>query len=185
MKKLILLIIVLGLLISCNTNIDENNKVVLLQVDYQTNVFEGGKELSFSSSSTFTISSTYQAPGDFGSVQLYYSELDELLFNGTIIWDGTGQIVYPHIYGSSFFSTSDDSVQMPNTSLFENVMYDEFAHYPDTISYSNIWNSIANLLIVEKYRDLNPDGKVHLFLYTPSVGEGNPADWDWFVILNN
>lgn len=185
MKRLILLIFVLGLLISCNTNVDENNKVVLLKVDYLTNVFEGGKELNFSNSPTFTISSTYQAPGDFGSVQLYYSELDALLFNGTIIWMGTGQIRYPIFKNSSLFETTENHIQMPDTSLFENVMYDEFAYYPNTIPYSNIWNSIDNLVIVEEYRELNPDGKVYLFLYTPSVGAGNPADWDWFVILKN
>lgn len=184
MKKLILLIVLFGLFISCKTDF-ETNKVVLLQVDYLTNVFEGGKELTFSNSPSFTISSTYQAPGDFGSVQLYYSELDKLLFNGTIIWDGTGQIDYPNINGSSFFSTSDDSVQMPNTNLFQTVMYHESAYYPDTISYSSIWNSISNLDIVKEYRSSNRSGEVNLFLYTPSVGAGNPADWDWFVILKN
>ena len=180
----------IGLLISCEKNNEpetENttNKVVLLKVDFLTNVFEGGKELNFSLSPNFTISSTYQAPGDFGSVQLFYSELNEMLFDGTIIWMGTGQITYPTIDTSSSFTTTSNSIQIPDTTLFENVMYDQYAYYPDTISYSNIWNSISNLEVVEEYRNSNPNGKVNLFLYTPSVGVGNPAEWDWFVILKN
>ncbi len=190
MKKFILPLIIFGLLISCDKNNEpeiENttNKVVLLKIDYLTNLFEGGKELNFLPSSNFTISSTYQAPGDFGSVQLYYSELNEMLFDGGIIWMGTGEIAYPTIDTSSSFITTGNSVQIPDTSLFENVMYNEYAYYPDTISYSDIWNSIDNLEIVEEYRNSNPNGKINLFLYTPSVGVGNPAEWDWFVILKN
>ena len=64
-------------------------------------------------------------------------------------------------------------------------MYDEFAYYPDTIDYSSIWNSISNLEIVNNYLNTNPNGKINLFLYTPSVGIGNPADWDWYIILKN
>ena len=180
----------ISFLISCEKNREpeiENttNKVVLLKVDFLTNVFEGGKELNFSPSCSFTISSTFYPPGDFGSVQLFYSELNEMLFDGTIIWMGTGQISYPSIDTASSFSTTNNSIHIPNTNLFEKVMYDQNAYYPDTISYSGIWNAISNLEIVEEYRNSNPNGKVNLFLYTPSVGDGNPAEWDWFVILKN
>ena len=190
MKKIILPLIMISFLISCKKNQEpktENttNKVVLLKVDFLTNVFEGGKELNFSPSCSFTISSTYQEPGDFGSVQLFYSELNEMLFDGTIIWMGTGQIAYPIIDPPSSFSTTSNSIHIPNSSLFEKVMYDQYAYYPETISYSDIWNAISNLEIVEAYRNSNPNGKVNLFLYTPSVGVGDPAEWDWFVILNN
>ena len=36
-------------------------------------------------------------------------------------------------------------------------------------------------------RDLlssNPEQKVQYFLYRPSVGEGNPADWKWILFLH-
>lgn len=180
-----------GLILSCDKNEEpetqgETNKLVLLKVDFLTNVFEGGKELEFSASSNFTISSTYQAPGDFGSIQLYYSELNEIIFDGTIIWMGTGTMTYPtEIDLPNTFSTTSNNLPLPNVSMFENVMYDEFAYYPDIIEYSNIWNSINNLEIVSDYRNSNPNGKINLFLYTPSVGVGNPAEWDWYIYLKN
>ena len=134
----------------------------------------------------FTISSTYQAPGDFGSFQLYYYELNETIFDGTIIWMGTGKMSYPtEIDLPNTFSTTSDNLPLPTVSMFENVMYDEFAYYPDTIEYSNIWSSINNLEIVSNYRNSNPNGKINLFLYTPSVGVGNPADWDWYIYIKN
>ena len=64
----------IGSILSCDNNDEseienQTNKVVLLKVDFLTNIFEGGKELEFSPSSSFTISSTYLSPGDFGNIQ--------------------------------------------------------------------------------------------------------------------
>jgi len=190
MKKLTISIVTIVLFFSCSKKNETSpecpdNKVVLLKVDFLTHTFEGGKELTFRRVPTFTISSNFQPPGDFGSVQLYYDEVNELLFDGTIIWMGTGQMSYPDIENPSVFSTIGQTVPMPDTNLFEKVMYDQFAYYPETIPYQEIWDAIGNLGIVEEYRNFYPLGKVHLFLYTPSVGYGNPADWDWFVILKN
>jgi hypothetical protein len=192
MKKVILFLVIIGMFFSCDKNegteIQETtNNVLLLKVDFLTNIFEGGKELEFSSdSSNFTISSTYQAPGDFGSVQLFYDELNEKIFDGTIIWMGLGERSYPEtIELPSSFPILTDSLPIPDSSMFENVMYSEYAYYPDTIEYSNIWNSINNLEIVSNYRNSNPTEKVNLFLYTPSVGIGYPAEWDWYIFFKN
>jgi len=193
MKNIILtLLISFGILFSCCKNNDpvipcsSKNEVALLKVDYLTNTFEGGKELIFSANPDFTISSTYQPPLDFGAVQLFYEELNELIFNGTIVWMGLGTRSYPATLDSeSDFTTINTITQKPNDSLFKNVMYDNYAFYPDTINYSDIWNSINNLELVSNYMNSNPGGKVNLFLYTPSVGYGNPVDWDWYIILKN
>jgi len=190
MKKGIIYLMLIGTLISCDIDeqeiLSETNKVILLKVDYLTTVFEGGKELEFSSSSNFTISSTYQVPGDFGSVQLFYDELNEKIFDGTIIWMGTGERSYPSAIDlPNTFSTTNDNLPLPDISMFKNVMYDEFSFYPDTIEYSNIWNSINNLEIVSSYLNSNPNGKINLFLYTPSVGVGDPTEWDWYIYIGN
>lgn len=58
MKQLILLILLISILFSCDDNneIDvTSNNVVLLKVDYLTNKFEGGKVLNFSETTGFTI----------------------------------------------------------------------------------------------------------------------------------
>jgi hypothetical protein len=179
------------LMFSCSSDsepivLNEVNKVILLKVDFLTNAFEGGKELEFSTSESFTISSTYNPPGDFGDIQLYYSELDEMIFDGTIIWLGNGAISYPEeIDAAENFSRLDENLELPESSMFETVMYDQFAYYPENIDYSGIWNSIGNLEIVQNYRNSNPQGKINLFLYTPSVGAGEPSEWDWYIYIKN
>jgi hypothetical protein len=190
MKKIIFILFV-GLIFSCDNDSEpviqnEANKVILLKVDFLTNEFEGGLEFEFSTSESFTISSTYNPPGDFGDIQLYYSELNEKIFDGTIIWLGSGETSYPEeINLPENFATIDENLELPESSMFETVMYDEFAYYPETIDYSSIWNSMRNLEIVKIYRNSNPQGKINLFLYTPSVGIGNPAEWDWYIYIKN
>lgn len=191
MKQLVLILVFSILFFSCDKNNEDDastsNRVVLLKVDYLTSTFEGGKELKFSSEeSNFSIASIYNSPGDFGNVALYYKELNQKLFEGTIIWMGTGKMNYPSsIDLPAHFSKLDTNIKQPDTSMFEQVMYTENAFYPDTIDYGSIWASIHDLRIVSIYRNLNPNEKIQLFLYTPSVGVGNPLDWDWFVILKN
>lgn len=80
-------------IISCSKDDIKNdhNGVLLLQVDYLENSFEAGKELTFLDSTlTFTIEKEYDPPGDFGNIKLIYKELQETLFDGTIIWLGLG-----------------------------------------------------------------------------------------------
>ena len=190
----ILFVLIVSLVFGCFDSTEESNhtnqvenKLLLLKVDFTTNTFEGGKEFVFDENTTeFTVTSTYQAPGDFGSIQLYYEPLNELIFDGGIIWMGTGVIEYPNtMLEVSDFQTIEDPVDNPNVSLFTNVMYSEFAYYPEDIDYTTLWNSIANLQVVEEYRLSNPDSEIKLFLYTPSVGAGNPEEWDWFILFKN
>ncbi len=165
-----------------------NNKVLLLKVDLLTNTFEGGKELSFEEAEAFTISPEYVSPGDFGSIKLKYQETGETIFDGSIVWNGLGQMTYPAaLNAASSFAVTDNEAAMPESDDFVHVGYGEgetglpFV----TIDHEAIWESINNLQLVEDYRVSNPDAKVNLFLYTPSVGFGNPEEWDWFVILKN
>lgn len=190
MKQLSLILITSVLFFSCNkTNNDEaltSNKVVLLKVDYLTNKFEGGKEINFPEAPSFTISTVYNSPGDFGSIALYYEELNEKLFEGTIIWMGTGEMSYPlKIDNPNKFSKTRNNLPLPAEEMFEYVQYNDFSYYSDNIDYGSLWNAIKNLKIVTTYRASNSNSKIFLFLYTPSVGVGDPAEWDWFVILKN
>lgn len=194
MKKLLFIFGLAAGLVSCSDDSatpQENedpsgNNVVLLKVDFQNNTFEGGKMLSFEGAEGFTISSVYHEPGDFGDITLKYDEVDETIFSGTIVWAGTGQMTYPDaLTAPEGFPTVQAGVPMPGLEDFALVEYSEFSYYPEVIDYDAIWASIDNLQIVKDFRNGNPDGKVHLFLYTPGVAIGDPADWDWYVILNN
>lgn len=171
-----------------NTNPVNGNKVLMLKVDLLTNAFEGGKELSFEEADTFTILPEYVSPGDFGSIKLKYEETDETIFDGTIVWDGLGQMSYPEVLDApNSFAVMDDETAMPAESAFQHVEYGEGEiGFPFlTIDHEAIWDSIDHLQLVEDYRASNPNAKVNIFLYAPSVGFGNPEEWDWFVILKN
>ena len=185
--KNLLFYVVLFLFISCKKESgvfnEPTNKVLVLKVDYLTHAFEEGKEFSFpKNTNTFTITPEYKSPGDFGNIKLIYKELNETLFDGGIIWMGKGNISFPqnmlNAYNFNKVSTNDTI----NPVLgFENVFNPNKQVYNDTL----VWNSVQNIVKVREYLKSNPNGKVKLFLYTPSVGDGNPADWDWIVYLKN
>ncbi|WP_026705311.1 hypothetical protein [Flavobacterium soli] len=188
--KIFTLFAFLLLLGSCATDdpgesfpLPQENHVLLLKVDYTTNVFEGGKELSFAdTTATFTVETEYQTPSDFGGIQLYYQELDEKIFDGTIHWMGLGAISYPENFdpADSFEVVLTEDFVFP-TEGFENV----FNPDNQTYDYQIVWSSVQSLVKVRQYLLSNPDAKARIFLYTPSVGIGNQAEWDWIIILKN
>jgi len=173
---------------SITINIIENetvdvNKVLMLKVDYLTNTFEGGIELEFSEmSETFTITKIFAPPGDFGFLKLFFSEIDELLFYGTIIWAGCGKMIFPEeLLPTDQFQTVPTEEYVFPKNGFENVFKQSWIQD----EYESVWDSVQSLVKVRQYLTSNPEQVVKLFLYTPSVGIGDPADADWFLFLKN
>ncbi len=158
------------------------NKVLMLKVDYTTNTFEGGKEFTFATpTNTFTVTNQYVPPSDFGSIRLNYSEINQQLFFGTIIWMGSGSISYPTDFlPTSSFNIVNTLVAIPYPSSgFENV----FNPNNQVFDYNPVWWAIAYREKVILYRASNPNATIKIFLYTPSVGIGNPAEWKWIIML--
>jgi len=188
MKKLLLFSICLALFSACEDDYDseetvETNTILLLKVDVMTYTFEGAKELEMASeisdSETIPLNVDYAPPGDFGSIALYY-EGKELIFDGSIIWMGLGEISYPESFDPpSSFSELNSTISLPDTNRFQ-LIFNDFGYA--AIDYSLIWNAINKLEIVDDYHESHKN--IGLFLYTPSVGIGDPNDWDWFVIMN-
>lgn len=159
-----------------------DNKVLILKVDYLTHIFEGGTELTFQKSTpTFTITTDYKSPGDFGSIKLTYKELNEKLFEGTIIWMGKGLIGFPSTFINPEKFNVANTYDVVYPIGFENI----FNPNNQTYNYSPIWHQVQQYAKVREYLRSNPKATVKIFLYTPSVGIGNPADWDWIILLKN
>lgn len=191
MKTKILFLSLLGILFACNSadmntdfetdlETDAPNQVLLLKVDYTTNTFEGGTILGFDKKTDdFTVENQHVAPSDFGSVKLIYKELNQPLFEGTIIWMGRGKMTFPEtLEPASAFKrvmTSD----FYRAGGFENVFN------PDNmeLDYEKPWISVQGLVKTREFLAANPTQKAKLFLYTPSVGAGDPKDWYWVIYL--
>lgn len=166
-----------------NEPTDNANKVMVLKVDYLTNQFEGGKELIFDADSyAMTLNNEYVQPADFGSLKLTYAELNETIFDGTIVWNGLGQMTFPqNLLAANQFERVLTADYIVPASGFENVFN------PDNITYDydSVWLHVQGLVKVREYLLSNPTATVKLFLYTPSVGIGNPEEWDWIIIMKN
>lgn len=186
MQVRVLCLLFVVLLLGCNsenTFLDDTpGEVLMLKVDYITNRFEGGGELRFSQKAdNFTIGYEYKEPADFGYVKLRYEELNEPLFEGSIHWMVLGEMKYPEKLepaGKFNHVLTEDFVYPVNG--FENV----FNPYNMDLKYEDAWFAVQGLVKAREYLRANPLQKVKIFLYTPSVGVGNPENWDWIIYLN-
>ncbi|MDR0844802.1 MAG: hypothetical protein LBN71_06240 [Tannerella sp.] len=171
----------------------EKNQILLLKVDYTTNVFEGGNELTpEKQANTFTISTEYKEPGDFGNIKLYYSEINELIFDGDIIWMGKGAIHFPENWwnetnDNKFKQVGTKDYHLPKNGfeqIFDDGHITDYKAFDETADDINsAWSAIQGLRIVRDYLQANPEEKVKVYFYQPSVGTGDPADWKWIFIL--
>ena len=189
-KALFIFFIFVSLFSSCSeenapaeNNTNEPNKVLLLKVDYLTNTFQGGKETTYTeNSNTFTISHQSVPAADFGNIKLKYNEINQILFDGDIIWMGLGQIHYPQnmLAANQFGAVLTADVVFPTTNFNPILSQPNLGN-----NYNQVWMAVQNLVKVRQYLISNPTGVVHLYLYTPSVGVGNPADWKWIILMKN
>jgi hypothetical protein len=161
------------------------NKVLMLTVDYTTNTFKGGKEFEFPENArTFTIAKDYKSPGDFGSLKLFYEEINEPLFFGTIIWMGSGEMIFPAdlLPASRFPIAGTMDLRFPENG-FEDILADIQGQRFTSDEYKSAWEAVQDLEAAREYMTSNPGQTVKMFLYTPSVGGGNPKEWYWVIYL--
>lgn len=164
------------------------NNVLLLQVDYTTLAFEGGRELNFPDASAFTISHEYNSPGDFGDITLFYEEVNDTIFSGTIVWNGEGEMTYPESMETASSFSTGATLAMPPLSDFNYIDYmSENSEQPivQEVDYEAIWDAIDDLDKVAEYRASNPNAKIQVMLYARSVGVFVPHVADWIVIIKN
>jgi len=157
------------------------NQVLFLKVDYTTNTFQGGTILGFSKQTkTFSVVSDYMPPGDVGRLTLIYKELDEKIFSGTINWAGLGKMDFPEKLepASSFKIDPLKTYWLPKNG-YENL----FNPSDSKLNYEKPWSAIQQLVKVREFLTENPDQKIKLFLYTPTVDKSNTQDWCWIIFL--
>jgi|SRR5690554_6133273 len=180
------------MLLGCDLNENLSDKgdkdsiaqVLLLQVDYTTKEFEGGKELKFiNKTNNFTIIHEYLEPSDFGSIKLMYKELNEPLFEGTIHWMGTGKMTYPEkLKLANEFDVAITEDYIDPGKGFEPIIIPVIYSFEEE-DYLEVWDEVQLLNITREYLKANPNQKVNIYLYTPSVGAGDQFTWKWIIFL--
>ncbi|MDR0830923.1 MAG: hypothetical protein LBN95_12570 [Prevotellaceae bacterium] len=163
-----------------------NTQILLVQVDYTTNTLVSGKTLYFESfAPNFTVAADYKSPGDFGYIKLFYSEINEMIFYGDIIWMGCGGIHFPTEWtpAVNFSGVPTDDLRFPQNG-FDTIYNNENQEFgfPEE-GFNAAWCQAQSLQIVRNYLQANPEEKVKVYFYMPSVGVGDPADWKWIFIL--
>lgn len=162
--------------------IETTSKVLMLQVNYNDQVFEGGKEFIFNEpSNSFSITALHPVDNfDFHEFELRFTELDERLFYGSVVWAGSGGMSFPtSIEQPGQFPPSNPNTIAIPANGFENVL--DMSGI--TTGYEQAWSAVENLAIVNEYFITNPDQTIKIFLYTPSQGMGNPEEWKWIIYI--
>ena len=187
MKNILLyifLICLLQLFFSCSdeSDINTDNTLILIKVDYLTYNFEGYYEIPIDefnySNDSIPLSVDYKPPGDFGSIELTYNNSISV-FNGTIVWMGLGQILYPE----NFQNTKNLEQISTNIELPNDLNYIELNQNNVEYGYpvDSIWESINSFEIIETYIQSTPG--ISVLLYTPGVGIGDPNYWDYILLM--
>lgn len=186
MKRRYVLIAFFSILILSSCRKDKVNldtHLVLLKVDYTTYNLEGGMMFDLNSnptSDTVQIGIEYEEPADLGYIKLFHIPDSTLIFDGSILWSGTGLQNFPDSLDpiSNFQSYGGNNFAIDSTRIVEvfNMPTGQDQQY-----YQYIWNEISSLQIVHDAYNQNFDFSI--FCYTPSVGIGAPIEWDFFVFF--
>lgn len=167
-----------------NNAADQPNAAVLLKVDLTTNTFEGGQNVELPGDAVLNLVPQYVSPGDIGSITLKTLQSNTTVFSGGIHWAGKGEISFPQTFlTASDYAVSGTEAPLPGVSDIDFITYAEMPEFVNGTDYAEVWDAIDNLEVVKQSRLNHPDEKVHIMLYTPSVGVGNPEEWEWIVVL--
>jgi len=157
--------------------------LAVLKVDFQTHKFEGGKVFHFDATGavpqTIPIQMTYAPPGDFGNITLQYAPTGDTIFDGSIIWSGKGKMTQPAL--SNNFAAGTTAQPAPDTNDVQVISPGTFIK-KEAYNIPAVWSGISNLYITREFLQAH-NTRIGIFLYTPSVGIGDPADWDYFWLL--
>jgi len=162
---------------------DLQKHILISKVDYLTFRYKGFYALNVSnklnSGNEIPFLSQYQSPGDFGYIKLFYRNTDNMLMDGTIIWSGCGHLNFPDNFRAGL--PMDNGLPYPGQSRI--AFINDGGNYmtvTDERELQYIWQSVSRQKEFQHYYG-NSSKKVAVYLYTPSVGVGDPADAYYLV----
>ena len=162
---------------------DLQKHILISKVDYLTFRYKGFYALNvtnkLNTGNEIPFVADYRSPGDFGYIKLYYRNTNNLLMDGTIIWSGCGELNFPE----SFRAGQRLSNVLPYPGQSRIAFINQEGHYTtvsDDTELQRIWHTLSRQKEFRHYFG-RTSKKIAVYLYTPSVGVGNPADAYYLV----
>ncbi len=164
---------------------DLKKDILILKVDYLTFRYKGFYAMNISNKTEagteIPIVSVYQSPCDFGGISLYYGSEKNLLFDGTIVWNGCGELKFPEAFRAGYPLKKG----LPYPGLDRIAYLNEGGHYvtiTDEHDLQYVWQSISRQKEFQHYYG-NSTKKISVYLYAPSVGVFDPSEASYFVFV--
>ena len=164
---------------------DLHKNILISKVDYLTFRYKGFYALNVQnpvqSGTEIPFLAQYQSPGDFGWIKLYYQNTNNLLMSGGIVWMGCGHLDFPTGFRAGLSANSS----LPYPGQGKIAYIDNSGNYQtvsDESDLQHVWQTVSKQQEFRHYY-ANSHKKVAVYLYTPSVGMGNPADWYYLVFV--
>jgi hypothetical protein len=162
---------------------DLQKHILISKVDYLTFRYKGFYALNvtnkLNSGNEIPFVSECQAPSDFGYIKLFYRNTNNLLIDGTIIWSGCGELRFPDQFRAGL--PMDNGLPYPGQSRIAFINNSgQYETVTNETELQYIWQSVSRQKEFQHYYN-NSHKKVAVYLYTPSVGIGNPADAYYLV----
>ena len=164
---------------------DLHKNILISKVDYLTfrprGFYAMNVQNPVSSGNEIPFVAQYQAPGDFGWFKLFYQNTDNLLAYGSIVWMGCGELEFPE----SFRAGQKLNSGLPYPGQSKIAYINDGGQYctvdaAQEVGLQRIWQTLSKQEEFQHYYN-NSHKKVAVYLYTPSMGIGDPADWYYLV----
>ena len=164
---------------------DLHKNILISKVDYLTFRYKGFYALNVQNpvqtGTEIPFLAEYQEPCDFGWIKLYYQNTSNLLMSGDIIWSGCGELEFP--IGFRAGRQLDNRLPYPGQNKIAYINNaGAYQTVTDDVDLQRIWQTVSKQQEFRLYY-ANSHKKVAVYLYTPSVGIGNPADWYYLVFV--
>jgi hypothetical protein len=167
----------------------DSMNLAILVVDFTTYKFEKGTVVYYPicrdcdrDSLPFKID--YKQPGDFGEIKFSYTETGQTLFYATIIWDGTGSIIYPaEFIKADQFGYQDQPVEKPEKAQYFDRTLTPYIYSVEKYRAmaDSAWQSVDSLEIVREFT--SGAMRVGFYAWPPSVGMFCPTCAKWIIFL--
>lgn len=96
---------------------------------------------------------------------------------------GTGKMTYPEkLKPASYFQVANTFDYIYPGKGFEPIIIPDIYNFEEQ-DYLEIWSKVQHLKLTREYIKANPNQKVNIFLYTPSVGADDSQTWKWLIFM--